>query len=197
MATSAHDLKTGFEMELAAAKEPSVERMPLAQYLSASFRPDREWIAGVLLERHVGEGSHAVIQKFLAMYLGVREEQWGILVRTEQRVQVSADRYRIPDVCVTRADETFEEIVHRPPLLCVEILSPEDTATELLERIEDYRTMGVPVTWMIDPRRRRASMVDGRGNILQVQEQLTVPGTAIQLTLNDLFAQLNRLTKPS
>lgn len=193
MATAAHDLKTRIELELSALREPRVERMLLAQYLRTSFRPDREWLAGELLERNMGEGPHAVVQKFLAMFLGMHEEEWRILARTEQRVQVSPDRYRVPDLCVTRAEEAFEDIVRAPPLLCIEILSREDAASEMLERIEDDRTMGVAMVWLVDPRRRVASMVDAAGNINRVAEELSVPGTAIRLSLEELFAQLNRL----
>ena len=197
MAVATHDLKTRMEAMLSAEPEPVVVRVTLAEYLATTYRPDREWIGGELRERNMGEGSHAVIQKFLAMYLGQREEEWGILVRTEQRVQVAEDRYRVPDVCVTRAEEPFEQIVHVPPLLCIEILSREDTASGTLERMEDYRVMGVPMIWMIDPRRRAASMMDSSGDLIRIPEELFVPKTEVRLRLPELFAQLNRLEKRS
>ncbi len=193
MATPALGLKAQFEAMLSsAAPEPVIIKVPLEEYLATVYRPDREWIAGELRERNVGEGQHAVVQKFLAMFLGLREEEWGILVRTEQRVQVSAQQFRVPDVCVTRSEDPFEAIVRVPPLLCIEILSREDTVSEMMERVDDYLHMGVPTVWMIDPRRRKASMIDAEGNSHNVQE-LLVPGTAIRLTLTELFAQLNRL----
>lgn len=69
--------------------------VPLDVYLRTTYRPDRDWVDGETRERNMGEGPHAVIQKFLAMYLGIREEEWNILVRTEQRVQTSLMRFRI------------------------------------------------------------------------------------------------------
>lgn len=192
MATTALGMKARLEAMLSSEQEPIVVRVDLAEYLATEYRPDREWVAGELKERNVGEGQHAVVQKFLAMFLGQREDEWGILVRTEQRVQVSADRFRVPDLCVTRSDDPFEAIVRVPPLLCIEILSRDDTATEMMERVDDYLVMGVPTVWMIDPARRRASMIDGSGNYTNVGE-LVVPGTAIRLGLETLFAQLNRL----
>ena len=192
VAMMAHDLRTRIEAELSAAPEPVVVRAAMPEYLSTTYRPDREWIAGELKERNVGEGPHAVVQKFLAMFLGTREDEWSILVRTEQRVQVSVDRFRVPDVCVTRSEDPFETIVRVPPLLCIEILSREDTVTEMMERVDDYLAMGVPTVWMVDPRRRSASMIDGGGSYRKVQE-LVVPGTAILLHVSMLFAQLNRL----
>jgi Uma2 family endonuclease len=32
-----------------------------------------------------------------------------------------------------------------------EILSPEDTIQRLKRKLEDYRTMGIPEVWVIDP----------------------------------------------
>ena len=62
----------------------------------------------------------------------------------------------------------------------------------MMERIDDYLSMGVPAVWMIDRRRRSSSMIDASGSYLKVQE-LLVPGTAILLPVQTLFAQLNRL----
>ncbi len=169
------------------------ERVSMEEYLATSYRPDRDWVDGQVRERNMGEGQHAVVQKFLAMFLGNHEEEWGILALTEQRVQVSATHFRVPDVCVVSGKQTFEVIVRTPPLLCVEILSREDTATEMLERVDDYRLMGVATVWMIDPRRRSASVIDASGAMRRAQTELTVPETKIRLAMDVLFAQLNRL----
>lgn len=141
----------------------------------------------------MGEGQHAVVQKFLAMFLGNHEEEWNILALTEQRVQVSATHVRVPDICVLSAGLPFEAIVRTPPLLCVEILSRDDSATEMMERVEDYRLMGVKTVWMIDPRRRSASIVDASGTIRAAGAELVVADTKIRLSLADLFAQLDQL----
>ena len=171
----------------APSEATEIAKVSLEEYLRTSYRPDRGWVDGVLLERNKGEGPHAVVQKFLAMFLGMHEEEWGILALTEQRVQVSTTHFRIPDICVVRGDQPFELIVPTPPLLCVEILSREDTASEMMERIEDYRVMGVRMVWMIDPRRRTASLIDENGTLRKTEDELAVPGTEILLRLNDLL----------
>jgi len=48
-----------------------------------------------------------------------------------------------------------------PPLLCVEILSPEDRSPEdrwsrVQESISDYLRFGVPEIWVIDPQNAMA-----------------------------------------
>ncbi len=76
---------------------------------------------------------------------------WQIRALPEQRVQVTTTRYRIPDVCVLRRSDPKDPIIARPPLLCIEVLSRDDTVRELQERVNDYSAMGVPHVWAVDP----------------------------------------------
>ena len=68
-----------------------------------------------------------------------------------------------------------------PPLLCVEILSPEDRVSEMQERIDDYLAFGVPYVWVVDPERRKArthtanashAVTDG---VLRAEADIAVP----------------------
>lgn len=126
------------------------------EYLHTSYRPDCEYLDGILLERNLGEHDHSRLQTLLAIYLGSREKQWGIHVVVEQRVQVKASRFRVPDVCAVKSDSPIEQIFTRPPFLCVEILSKDDRMSEMQERINDYLAFGVPYVWLLDPRIKRA-----------------------------------------
>ena len=170
-----------------------VALVPVEEYLRTMYHPDCEWVDGEVKERNVGEGSHAVIQKFLAMFFGLREEEWNVIAAIEQRVQTSATHYRIPDVCLLRGDAPFEEIVRVAPLLCVEILSPEDRMSEMYEKIDDYLAMGVASVWVIDPRRRKILETDEAGKLQMRDEELTVAGTPVRLRSEELFRQLNKL----
>jgi Uma2 family endonuclease len=67
-------------------------------------------------------------------------------------VQVKEYRFRVPDVCVIFAEAPKESILTHPPLLCIEILSPEDRMSEILERVKDYLAFGVRYVWVLDPR---------------------------------------------
>src|ERR1035438_5631616 len=99
----------------------------VAEYLNASFSPDREYIDGQVVERNLGEKTHSGIQRNLIMFLGNRSKELGIRVYPEQRVQVSATRFRIPDVTVVKTSQAQDEIFRLPPHLCIVILSREDT----------------------------------------------------------------------
>jgi Uma2 family endonuclease len=117
--------------------------------------------------------------------------EWQVRVFPEQRVQTSAKCYRIPDICVTRKSSPFEAIMTVPPLLCIEILSRDDRMSDMQEKVDDYLQMGVEVVWVVDPRRRKAFQTDGRS--LQPVEELTVHGTAIRVTVTEVFAELDEL----
>jgi Uma2 family endonuclease len=91
---------------------------------------------------------------FLIRELWTIGRRHGLFTVPEQRVQVRRDRFRVLDVCVVSEspDGTFgRRIVTQPPYLCVEILSPEDSAVETLEKVREYLGFGVKWVWVIDP----------------------------------------------
>src|SRR5271168_713425 len=115
--------------------------VPLREYLNTTYEPDREWIAGELKERNLGELPHAVVQGFFTRLIGNHAAEWKVRAYPELREQVLADRYRVPDVVVLRNDDPVEAIVTVPPLLCIEVLSRDDRASDLQEKIDDYLRM--------------------------------------------------------
>jgi Uma2 family endonuclease len=168
-------------------------RVPLADYLETVYRPDCDWIDGEVRERNMGEMPHASVQGFLSHFFRVNGKAWGIWALPEQRVQTSADHYRIADVCVVLRSAGFEPIVRTAPLLCVEILPRDDRMSEIQERVDDYFGMGVGAVWVIDPRRRRAYLSLPGGAMLPQETTLTVPGTAIEVLASEMFLELDEM----
>jgi len=130
--------------------------VPVSEYLDAVYRPDREYIDGEVLERNLGELDHSRFQMLLSRYLSNREKQWGIVVLPEQRVQVKATRFRVPDVTVVSGPLPTTSILREAPFLCIEILSKGDSMDDVQERIDDYLAFGVPHVWVVNPRKLRA-----------------------------------------
>jgi len=89
----------------------------LEEYLRTSYSPDREFRDGVLVERNVGDNSHAELQSLLATYINRRRKQWHVLAYTELRIKVRGDWYPIPDVCVYSLPKPEERYPSQPPLL--------------------------------------------------------------------------------
>src|ERR1700722_7322097 len=134
---------------------PTETLISIEEYLSTSYSPDCDYVDGRIEERNLGEWDHASLQTAIAVYFGTRRKKWGINAVVEQRVQVSPKRFRIPDVCVVLGDPG-EQILRKPPFICIEVLSPEDRMSRVENRVDDYLAMGVAYVWVLDPQTRKA-----------------------------------------
>ena len=174
------------------ASVPNVVSMSVEEYLRTAFEPDAEYVEGAIEERNLGEWDHGKLQSILLLMFSSHELDWEIDVAVETRVQVAPRRFRVPDVCVVDARLPVEQIVRTAPLLCVEVVSPEDRLPRLLERVKDFHAMGVAVVWVFDPATRRVwisraeDVKEWTGGTLQVE------GTKIALDPALAFAKLDR-----
>jgi Uma2 family endonuclease len=135
---------------------PVGELVSLAEYLKTSYRPDCDFIDGEVHERNPGEFDHSSAQADIIVWLRSHYSSLAKRVLPEQRVQVKATRFRIPDVCILAEGAPRETITRTPPTLCVEILSKDDSMSDIMERIDDSFQMGVPVCWIVEPLHHRA-----------------------------------------
>jgi Putative restriction endonuclease len=101
-----------------------------AEYLATHYRPDCDWIEGELEERNLGEKNHAKLAERIRALLELQH----LFAISEVRLRVCENptRYRVPDVCAYRI-EPDEQIFTKPPLIVVEVLSPEDRLIRLRE----------------------------------------------------------------
>jgi Uma2 family endonuclease len=161
--------------------------IPLSEYLETSYRPDREYVNGELRERNVGKFEHARVQALMASWFASHEREWGVIVITGQRIKAAPTKVRIPDLAILAAGPQPDTLVD-PPLLVMEILSPDDTYSDTQERADDYREMGVETVWIVDPKTRTGRMC--RGSEWTESRRLTVPGTALFVDLDGIFSQI-------
>jgi Uma2 family endonuclease len=126
------------------------------EYLRTSYRPDCDYVEGEVQERNLGEKDHSRTQGRIYVYLWNRYSALRDRIFPELRVQVKPTRFRVPDVCILAGDAPDEQIVTTAPILCIEVLSPEDRLPRVMERVNDYFEMGVPACWIVDPAGRRA-----------------------------------------
>jgi Uma2 family endonuclease len=131
---------------------PSTALVSVEEYLSTSYHPDVEYVNGELVERNAGATDHGRLQALIAAYLINREPEWRITVYTQTRTQVLPARFRLPDICVVRGPETGDPVIRTPPFLCIEILSKDDRAEDIQEKIEEYLAFGVKYVWIINHR---------------------------------------------
>jgi Uma2 family endonuclease len=153
-------------------------------YLRMSADPDCEYVAGVVEERPVGEYDHSTWQTILAAFFTSKAAQWGIKARTELRVQVKSDSFRVPDVTLLRRDAPREQIITHTPVAVFEILSPEDSMTKMLDKLADYEQMGIAAIWVIEPKKQTYyRYCEGR---LAPGTVFELPGTGFSVAFSEI-----------
>ena len=159
--------------------------MSVEEYLHTSFDgADREYLDGEVVERNMGNKSHGRLQLLIASLLQRLESSNGLYVVVEVRQQVTGTRYRIPDIAAFRGDPG-DEVPSTPPLIAIEILSPDDRVGYVLPKLEEYRQWGVPHIWIADPEDRKF-FTYGDGGLREVAE-LTLREYGITLTKEETF----------
>ena len=160
-----------------------------SEYLATTYRPDCDYIEGLLEERNLGQKDHSKLQGEVYAWFRNQRHQLKVAAFPEQRIRIAARRFRIPDVCVVQLPEPDEQIFTLPPYICIEILSPDDSFPKLQERFDDYLKMGVPNIWVLDPSSRRAWRVTHEGHLEALDGILKTQDHRIQLPIADLFSQ--------
>src|SRR5579864_1993986 len=156
------------------------------EYLRTSFPDaDREYIDGRIVERNVGEVDHSDVQSALAHYL--RQHYQRVWVGVVVRVQVKRTRIRIPDVTVMAGSKPAERIIRKPPAVAVEVLSPDDRAGDLEEKVNDYLAFGVPYVWVINPQTRRAYIHTPKGSHEAKDGMLRAESAGLEVPLSEIL----------
>ncbi len=155
-------------------------------YMKMSADPDCEYVAGVIEERPVGEYDHSTWQTILAAFFSGKSTEWGIKARTELRVQVNSDSFRVPDVTLLKRDAPREQIITHAPLAVFEILSPEDSMTRMLEKLAEYERMGIAAIWVIEP--KRLLYYRYREGQLSLGTTFDLPGTGFSVPFSEIAA---------
>jgi Uma2 family endonuclease len=163
--------------------------VPVEEYLSTVYRPDRDFVDGVIEERNLGEYDHGKLQAELIIYLGGLRKKLGFHVVSEQRMRVRPSRYRVPDICVVVGPEPQEQIFTKPPFLCIEILSPEDRVMAVLDRIDDYLELGVRYVWVVNPQSGKAWVYTAEGAREVKDGVLRTADPEISVPLSEVFTE--------
>jgi Uma2 family endonuclease len=101
------------------------------------------------------------------------------------RLRLGASNYRIPDVTVFLGGPPSEPVPSTPPYTVIEIVSPDDRYTALLEKLEEYRAWGVPHIWLIDPQTRKLAELGSDG--LRFVHSLRMPEQGAEIAYAEIF----------
>jgi Uma2 family endonuclease len=156
------------------------------EYLTTDYSPDCDYVDGVVEDRNVGQKKHGLVQKRILLFLTKLEAQLGIFALQEQRMRVGPTRFRVPDICVMLG-EPDEEIFTTAPLLCIDVLSPDDRMSRMQAKIGDFLSMGVKYVWVIDPYERRAWTNTTEGSVEVMDGVLRTKDPDIEMPLAEIM----------
>jgi Uma2 family endonuclease len=128
----------------------------------------RELVRGEVIEIAPGEYWHGLICVNIANLLLAfgRQTGHGHVASNDSTVGISDLTVRGADVCYysearwPRA-RVGQERPPVPPDLVVEVYSPSNRPAEMLEKVADYLSAGVPMIWIVHPRRRTLAIYRG------------------------------------
>lgn len=160
-------------------------QIPIEEYLHSGLPSDHEYLDGEIVERNVGQYRHGKAQRRLAALFDAAGKKLPLYAATEIHVRVAPRRIRIADVAVFAGEEPIEEIPSKPPLIAIEILSPEDLYRRILDRFEDYRAWGVRHIWFVDPWHRTLHVYES-GTLRQVSS-FEIPEYSVEIPAAEIF----------
>lgn len=158
--------------------------MPVEEYLRAAFPGvDCEYRDGEVLERSMPDDLHSATQGLLCGFFIPLRQKLALFVRPEIRMKVREDLYLIPDVAIFHLEKPAL-IPDSPPLIAIEILSPDDRHSAVRSKLQEYRDWGVRHVWLVDPHSRRLYTCDSG---LTETTLFEVPELGIELGPTQIF----------
>ncbi|MEB3192632.1 MAG: Uma2 family endonuclease [Snowella sp.] len=166
--------------------------------------PASEYSQGTITQKPMPKAKHSRIQSYLVQTINQTVETPKIALAFTELRCTFVGRSLVPDITVMRwenlpRDETGEisDQFNRCPDWIIEILSPEQSTTLVMEKIIFSLQQGTELGWLIDPFAKSVTVFQtGLPKIYFVQadkpEILTVLSGLenLQLSVNDIFACL-------
>lgn len=169
----------------------SATTIPVSEYLQKTYEPDCDYVDGELKERSVGEQPHSHVQAIIASIFRENRKAWTTRALTESRVQTDPTHFRIPDVCILRSSDPHDSVIRFAPYICIEVLSKDDSLSDLQEKVNEFLAMGVAHIWIVDPWLRIGYIASARGFERPEAGVFSVADTSIRISLAELFAELD------
>jgi Uma2 family endonuclease len=157
------------------------------QYLRTSFPDlDREYRDGGIVERSVPDYFHSRTQLLIGVFFEALRRKLSVYACPELRLKLRDGLYLIPDVAVFwPSPPPTDRPPETPPLIVIEILSPDDRLGDVRRKLEEYRTWGEKYVWLVDPHSGRMYVCEEAG--LHEVRTLTVSDWGLEIAGQDIF----------
>ena len=137
----------------------AVRKLTFEEYLTYDDGTDKryEFNDGELVEMPPPIGLHERIVTFLLVFLSVMSKQksYPYCVRANGVEIWTGKRTRRPDVCVLSKQQELDilkkaAILFTPPLLVIEVFSPDYRNVDRQDKWHEYQNIGVLEYWIVD-----------------------------------------------
>lgn len=131
--------------------------IPVEEYLHSEYKPYADYVDGQIEQRPMDEFDHATWQQAIEKWFDRHAKDWGVRVRCESRLaqRLQGSRRRSLGPC-----PSHRTVLTHPPIAIFEVLSPENTTSRLLVKLDDYQHMGIRNIFIFDPRLERAYLYE-------------------------------------
>ncbi len=138
-----------------------------------------ELVKGEIIHMSPAGGRHGKIANWIAVLLTnhVRPEGLGDVYAAETGfyTQRNPDTVRAPDAMFVSNERVAQigdpvKYLDVAPDLAVEVLSPDDTWTEVETKVDEYIRVGVRLIWIVDPDRRIVVIYRPSGERIQLAQ---------------------------
>jgi Uma2 family endonuclease len=151
-------------------------------------KPYYELLNGEALQKAVPTKLHSVLQTVLVFLL----KELGFKPRTELTLAIDEKWEPIPDVCGVLGPDDGEPYPTRPIPLVIEILSPKDPFTRVIEKCRKYSAWGVPDILVFDPLGRQAWHWDtAADDLAEIPQDYSFRSSSAELNLAEVFRRLD------
>lgn len=151
-----------------------------------------ELIDGLEVVKPLAKKLHALIQSYLIGLFRLRVPKT-YQVLSELNVLCSSDRL-VPDVIIAHRDARYVDgDLADPPLFAVEIMSPGQSLSNIVDKAERICAAGTPRCWVIWPERRQSWLLS-QEQFAEAADPLRIPlseGEYIEAGLKEMWAELD------
>lgn len=164
-------------------------------------KPASEFIDGKIIQKPMPQGEHSQLQIELCEAINHVTKPLKIAKAFPELRCVFGGLAIVPDVVVFRWERIPKapsgRIANRfeiPPDWAIEILSPDQSYKQVLNKLLHCADHGTELGWLIDPKDESILVVDGDRRVKEFQQgdRLLIPtGINLELTVQQIFSWLN------
>jgi Uma2 family endonuclease len=154
----------------------------------AECKPYYELLDGEAVQKSVPTKLHSYLQLVLCLLL----KELGFKAGAELTLAISETWRPTPDVCGILGLADKEPYPTSPVSVAIEILSPDDRFTRVIQKCRRYSQWGVPDILVFDPIGREAWFWDiETDDLARIPQAYAFKSKPVQFTLADVFARLD------